>query len=274
MQPNLQQFQQKFNGRNSMRQQEKNLKQEITQPNLQQFQQELSGWNSMRQQEKNLKQEITQPNLQQFQQEFSGRNSCLCSCCLFATSAHSIALFKLHYNRNGLQTCYYNSLSVCLRLPLSSCLCSCSWLIYDHNALNCTLLRCHCRAQQTPNRTAKTHTKSVLKNHFGGSQNRRLHRNTKTTSCWRLTRVARCFTGLSLPPPPKTSVTDRRNEFIYRIIRHSNMNRYVKWIMIWKKGSSLRLSAKELNNCKKCFIIAHYHLDIRLQQLIWLALLV
>jgi hypothetical protein len=49
-----------------MRQQEKNLKQEITQPNLQQFQQELSGRNSMRQQEKNLKQEITQPNLQQF----------------------------------------------------------------------------------------------------------------------------------------------------------------------------------------------------------------
>jgi len=45
-----------------MRQQEKNLKQEITQPNLQQFQQELSGRNSMRQQEKNLKQEITQPN--------------------------------------------------------------------------------------------------------------------------------------------------------------------------------------------------------------------
>jgi hypothetical protein len=45
------------------------------QPNLQQFQQELSGRNSMRQQEKNLKQEITQPNLQQFQQELSGRNS-------------------------------------------------------------------------------------------------------------------------------------------------------------------------------------------------------
>ncbi len=55
-----------------MRQQEKNLKQEITQPNLQQFQQELSGRNSMKQQEKNLKQEITQPNLQQFQQELSG----------------------------------------------------------------------------------------------------------------------------------------------------------------------------------------------------------
>jgi hypothetical protein len=35
-----------------MRQQEKNLKQEITQPNLQQFQQELSGRNLMRQQEK------------------------------------------------------------------------------------------------------------------------------------------------------------------------------------------------------------------------------
>jgi hypothetical protein len=38
----------------------------------------------MRQQEKNLKQEITQPNLQQFQLELSGRNStlssCLCSC--------------------------------------------------------------------------------------------------------------------------------------------------------------------------------------------------
>jgi hypothetical protein len=46
-----------------MRQQEKNLKQEITQPNLLQFQQKLSGRNSMRQQEKNLKQEITQPNL-------------------------------------------------------------------------------------------------------------------------------------------------------------------------------------------------------------------
>jgi hypothetical protein len=64
-----------------MRQQEKNLKQEITQPNLLQFQQKLSGRNSMRQQEKNLKQEITQPNLQQFQQELNGRNSCLCSCC-------------------------------------------------------------------------------------------------------------------------------------------------------------------------------------------------
>jgi len=46
-----------------MRQQEKNLKQEITQPNLQQFQQKLNGQNSMRQQEKNLKQEIMQPNL-------------------------------------------------------------------------------------------------------------------------------------------------------------------------------------------------------------------
>ncbi len=86
------------------------------QPNLQQFQQELSGRNSMRQQEKNLKQEITQPNLQQFQQELSGRNSYLCSCCRSATSAHSIALFELHYNRNGLQTHCYFSLSLSLSL--------------------------------------------------------------------------------------------------------------------------------------------------------------
>jgi hypothetical protein len=132
------------------------------------------------------------------------------------TSAHSIALFELHYNRNGLQTRCYSSL--CLRLPLSSCLCSCSWLIYDHSALNRTFLKRHCCVQQTLNRTTKTHIESVLKNHFGGSQNRRLHRNTKTTSCHRLTRVTRCFTGLSLPPPPKPpSQTDRRSEFIYRI---------------------------------------------------------
>jgi uncharacterized membrane-anchored protein YhcB (DUF1043 family) len=37
----------RFSERNSMKQQEKNLKLEITQPNLQQFQQELSGRNSM-----------------------------------------------------------------------------------------------------------------------------------------------------------------------------------------------------------------------------------
>jgi len=205
-----------------MRQQEKNLKQEIMQPNLQQFQQELSGRNSMRQQEKNLKEEITQPNLQQFQQELSGRNSYMCSCCRSATLAHSIALFELHYNRNELQTRCYNSLSLslCLRLPLSSCFCSCSWSIYDHNALNRTFLRRHCRAQQTPNRTAKTHTESVLKNHFGGSQNRRLHRNTKTTSCHRLDTGHHGSPAASpaspFPHPPKPpSQIDRRNEFIY-----------------------------------------------------------
>jgi hypothetical protein len=38
--------------------------------------------------------------------------------------------------------------------------------------LNRTLLRRHCRVQQTPNRTAKTHTESVLKNHFGGSSHK------------------------------------------------------------------------------------------------------
>ncbi len=85
---------------------------------MQQFQQELSGRNSMRQQEKNLKQEITEPNLQQFQQELSGRNSCLCSCYRSATSAHSITLFELHYNCNGLQTCCYSSLSLFLSLFL------------------------------------------------------------------------------------------------------------------------------------------------------------
>jgi hypothetical protein len=48
------------------------------------------------------------------------------------------------------------------------------------------------------------------------------------------------------------------------------------WIGMWseswfeQKGSS-RLWAMELNNCKKCLSIARYHLDIRLQQLIWLA---
>ncbi len=92
---------------------------------------------------------------------------------------------------------------------LSLSLSSCSWSIYDHNALNRTLLRRHCRAQQTPNCIVKTHTESVLKNHFGGSQNRRLHRNTKTSSCHRLTRVATGRPLLSLPPPPRTSVTDR-----------------------------------------------------------------
>jgi hypothetical protein len=91
---------------------------------------------------------------------------------------------------------------------------SCSWSIYDHNALNCTLLRRHCRAQQTPNRIVKTHTKSVLKNHFGRSQNRRLHRNTKTSSCHRLTRVATGCPLLSLPPPPRTSVTDKQTDVV------------------------------------------------------------
>jgi len=67
---------------------------------------------------KNLKHEITQPNLQQFQQELSGRNSCLCSCCRSATSAHSITLFELHYNRNGLQTRCYSSLSLSLSLSV------------------------------------------------------------------------------------------------------------------------------------------------------------
>jgi len=33
-------------------------------------------------------------------------------------------------------------------------------------------------------------------------------------------RVTRCFTGFSFPPPPKTSVTDGRSEFIYRIFIH------------------------------------------------------
>jgi hypothetical protein len=33
-------------------------------------------------------------------------------------------------------------------------------------------------------------------------------------------KIARCFTGLSLPPPPKTFVTNRRSEFIY-MISHS-----------------------------------------------------
>jgi len=80
---------------------------------------------------------------------------------------------------------------------------SLSLSLYNHSALNRTLLRRHCRAQQTPNRTMKTHTESVLKNHFGGSQNRRLHRNTKTSSCHRLTR-----------PPPKTSVTDRQTDVV------------------------------------------------------------
>jgi hypothetical protein len=70
--------------------------------------------------------------------------------------------------------------------------------------LNRTFFRCHCRAQQTPNRTTKTHTESVLKNHFGGSQNRRLHRNMKTTSCHRLTRVA---TGRPLLHRPLLSPT-------------------------------------------------------------------
>lgn len=92
---------------------------------------------------------------------------CLCSCCRSATSAHSMALFELHCNRNGLQTHCHSSLSLffclCLRLPLCSCLCSCSWSIYDHSALNRTLLRRQCPAQRTPNRTAKTHTESVLK---------------------------------------------------------------------------------------------------------------
>jgi hypothetical protein len=87
--------------------------------------------------------------------------------------------------------------------------------------LNRTLLRRHCRAQQTPNRTAKTHTESVLKNHFGGSQNRRLHRNTKITSYHRLTRVATGHPLLHQPLPsstPKTSVTYwQLSEFIYRI---------------------------------------------------------
>ncbi len=43
---------------------------------------------------------------------------CLCSCCRSATSVHSIALFKLHYNRNGLQTRCYNSLSLSVSLSL------------------------------------------------------------------------------------------------------------------------------------------------------------
>ncbi len=38
------------------------------------------------------------------------------------------------------------------------------------------------------------------------------------TSTYSLTEeIARCFTGLSLPPPPKTSVTNRLTEFIYMI---------------------------------------------------------
>ncbi len=121
-----------------------------------------------------------------------------------------------------------DSKHVATALSLCSCLCSCSWSIYDHSALNHTILRRHCCAQQTPNRTAKTHTESVLKNHFGGSQNWRLHRNTKTTSCHRLTRVAtgRSLLHRPLPSPTPQNLHHRQTDV---------MNLYVGWCgQIWQ----------------------------------------
>jgi hypothetical protein len=154
----------------------------------------------MRQQEKNLKQEITQPNLQQFQQELSGRNSCMCYCCRFATSAHSIALFELHYNRNGLQTRCYNSLSLSAFpfLFLSLLL-----LLIDRRPQRIEL-----HFLKTPLSCA-TDSKSHRENTYRKRPKKSLWRITKltltkTTSYHRLTRVTTGHSLLHRPFPSPT----------------------------------------------------------------------
>ncbi len=110
------------------------------------------------------------------------------------------------------------SLSLSLRLPLSSCLFSCSWSIYDHSTLNRTLLRRHCRAQQTPNHTALTNKlqKKAVERYVTKTK------SVQTTSCHRLTWVA---TGWPLLHWPLLSPTPQN-------LRHKQtdvMNLYIKY---------------------------------------------
>jgi hypothetical protein len=51
----------------------------------------------------------------------------------------------------------------------------------------------------------------------GPRQTDRRDRGFRTSTDKLTEEITRCFTGLSLPPPPKTSITDKLIEFIYMI---------------------------------------------------------